>query len=102
MATSAVFCIIANRQPIVNILLKLYTSIELRNTPDMKSNMNTILGFVEIGTAGEMYFKRKVRPQRGTRSSTKKYFVVKGIIRKPGGFISKDALVMEVHEMGKK
>ena len=79
-----------------------HVSIDLRNIPDMKSGMNTILGFVEIGTAGEMYFKRKVKPQRGTRSSIKKSFVVKGIIRKPGGFITKDALVMEVRELGKK
>ncbi len=79
-----------------------HVSIDLRNTPDMKSGMDTILGFVEIGTAGEMYFKRKVKPQRGTRSSTKKSFVVKGIIRNPGGFITKDALVMEVRELGKK
>ncbi len=76
--------------------------IDLRGVPAMKSGMNTIMGYVEIGTAGEMYFKRKVATKGGTRGKTKNSFVVKGIIKKPGGFIRKDALVMEILEIGKK
>ncbi|MCP4040612.1 MAG: hypothetical protein GY731_01480, partial [Gammaproteobacteria bacterium] len=79
-----------------------HRSIDLRGIPAMKSGVNTILGFVEIGTAGDNYFKGKVATKRGTRSKTKKTFVVKGVIKKPGGFIREGALVMEVHELGKK
>ncbi|MCK5684851.1 hypothetical protein KAJ27_12050, partial [bacterium] len=79
-----------------------HLSLALRDVPAMKSGMDTIIGYVEIGTAGEMYFKRKVKTKGGGRSQIKHSFVVKGIIRKPGGFISKGALVMEVHELGKK
>jgi hypothetical protein len=38
----------------------------------------------------------------GVRREINNSFIVKGIIRKPGGFITKDALVMEIHELGKK
>jgi hypothetical protein len=38
----------------------------------------------------------------GGRREINNSFIVKGIIRKPGGFITKDALVMEIHELGKK
>ena len=79
-----------------------HLSIYLRGVPKMKSGMNTIVGYVEIGTAGDMYFKRKVKTKGGTRGETKHSFIVKGEIKKPGGFISKGALIMEVHELGKK
>lgn len=78
-----------------------HLSIYLRGVPKMKSGMNTIIGYVENGTAGDMYFKRKVKPKGGTRGETKKSFVVKGVILKPGGFITKGALVMDIHELGK-
>jgi len=79
-----------------------HIGIDLRGVPAMKSGMNTILGYVEIGTAGEMYFKRKVATKGGTRGEIKHSFVVKGVIKKPGGFIREGALVMEIHELGKK
>ena len=67
----------------------------------MKSGLDTIIGYVEIGTAGEMYFERKVKTMGGGRREINKSFIVKGVIRKPGGFTTKDALVMEIHELGK-
>ena len=76
--------------------------IDLRGVPAMKSGMNTIMGYVEIGSSGELYFKRKVATKGGSRGETKNSFIVKGVIRKPGGFIRNGALVMEVHELGKK
>jgi len=79
-----------------------HLSIYLRGVPKMKSGMDTIVGYVEIGTAGDMYFKRKAKPKGGTRGETKKSFIVKGIIKKPGGFIRQNALVMDIHELGKK
>jgi hypothetical protein len=79
-----------------------HLSLALRAVPKMKSGMDTIIGYVEIGSAGEMYFKRKVKTKGGSRGETKHSFVVKGLIKKPGGFIRQDALVMDVHELGKK
>ena len=79
-----------------------HLSLELRAVPAMKSGMNTIIGYLEIGAAAEQYFKRKAKAKGGSRGSTKNFFVVKGVIRKPGGFIRTNALVMEVHELGKK
>lgn len=79
-----------------------HLSIYLRDIPAMKSGRDTIIGYVEIGTAGEKYFKRKVKTMGGGRRETNKFFIVKGIIRKPGGFIRKDALVMEIHQLGKR
>ena len=79
-----------------------HTSIYLRGVPAMKTGMDTIIGYVEIGSTAEMYFKRKVATQGGGRGETKKSFIVKGVIRKPGGFINEGALVMEIHELGKK
>lgn len=79
-----------------------HTSIYLRGVPAMKTGMDTIIGYVEIGSAAEMYFKRKVATKGGGRGETKNSFIVKGVIRKPGGFINEGALVMEIHEMAKK
>ena len=79
-----------------------HTSIDLRAVPKMGSGMETILGFVEIGSAGDMHFRKKVVPKRGSRDETASSFVVRGVIRKPGGFIREGALVMEIHDLAGK
>jgi len=79
-----------------------HIAIHLRATPAMKSRSNTIIAYIEIGTEAEKYFKRKVQSKGGSTDKQRSSFVVKGVIKKPGGFIHEGALVMQVNEMGKK
>lgn len=79
-----------------------HIAIQLRNVPEMKSRSNTINAYIEIGTEAEKYFKRKVRSKGGQTSKFSRSFVVKGIIKKPAGFLRKGALVMQVIDLGKK
>jgi hypothetical protein len=68
----------------------------------MNSFNDTINTYIEIGTATEMYFKRKVQTKGEDTGKLNGYFVVKGIIKKPAGFNRRGALVMDVHDIGKK
>lgn len=79
-----------------------HVSIELRAVPRMASGMDTILGFVESGSAADMYFQRKVVPKRGSRDEVSTSFVVEGVLHKPGGFIREGALVLEIHAIRAK
>jgi uncharacterized protein DUF1565 len=81
---------------------KTHVGLELRPTPKMIGG-KTIFAYLEIGAEAEHYFKKRVQSKGGAGwAETTNQFVVKGIIRKPGGFIREGALVMEVVEMGRK
>ena len=67
----------------------------------MNALNDTIHTYIEIGTAAEMYIKRKVQTKGEDTGMLSGYFVVKGIIQKPGGFIRTGALVIDVHELRK-
>jgi len=85
-------------QYIKGISEQTHLAIELREAPKMKGS-ETILAYLEIGAEAEHYFKKKVQTKGGERGETTHNFVVKGVIRKPAGFIREGALVMEIKEM---
>jgi hypothetical protein len=67
----------------------------------MNAFHDTINLDIELGTAAEKYFKRKVHTKSGETNTLSGYYAVKGGIKKPGGFIRTGALVIDVHELRK-